>query len=111
MCQQGPWKMFHIQEGFLFLDNQLCMPKYSTWEAILFKNRDDELAKHLGRDKTLAIIKDKLYWPSMKHDVERYVKRCRIWWLAKTWTKNFGLHKPLPIPNRTWTDVSLHFLV
>nr|GEY44258.1 hypothetical protein [Tanacetum cinerariifolium] len=35
------------------------------------------LAGHFGRDKTLALLHEQFYWPRMKRDVNRILKRCR----------------------------------
>ena len=31
---------------------------------------------HLGRDKTLNILRDRVYWPMMSADVEEWIKQC-----------------------------------
>ncbi|KAK1629590.1 hypothetical protein QYE76_003905 [Lolium multiflorum] len=34
------------------------------------------LMGHFGREKTLLMLADHFYWPKMRRDVDRYVKRC-----------------------------------
>ena len=31
---------------------------------------------HLGREKTLSILRQRVYWPNMSADVESYIKSC-----------------------------------
>ena len=38
---------------------------------------------HLGRDRTLSLLKDRFYWPRMTEDVEIWIKRCRRCTLRK----------------------------
>ena len=41
------------------------------------------LAGHFGRDKTIALVEDMFYWPSLKRDVARIVAQCRTCHIAK----------------------------
>ena len=41
------------------------------------------LARHFRRDKTIALVEDRFYWPSLKKDVPRIVAQCRTCQLAK----------------------------
>ncbi|KAK1642583.1 hypothetical protein QYE76_060388 [Lolium multiflorum] len=34
------------------------------------------LMGHFGREKTLLMLADHFYWPKMRRDVDRYVRRC-----------------------------------
>ena len=33
---------------------------------------------HPGRDRTLSLIRDRLFWPGMSADVEEWIKNCNI---------------------------------
>ena len=39
---------------------------------------------HPGRDKTLAMTRDRFYWPNMHADVEHFIKNCKRCLLRKT---------------------------
>ncbi|KAK1648749.1 hypothetical protein QYE76_066554 [Lolium multiflorum] len=45
--------------------------RYSTKES-----HAGGLMGHFGREKTLLMLADHFYWPKMRRDVDRYVKRC-----------------------------------
>ena len=74
-------KQFKLTDGLIYemrdMEPRLCIPSDKTLRTqILHDHHDTPLAGHLGRDKTLARIKDKFYWPRMDHDIKRYVKTC-----------------------------------
>ena len=52
---------------------QVVMPK-ALHELVLLSLHDD--AGHQGRDKTLSLIQDRLYWPGKAADVEAKVRQC-----------------------------------
>ena len=56
-----PVGAFHIQQGYLFHGNQLCIPRGSLREFMLREFHSGGLAAHTGRDKTLALLADKFY--------------------------------------------------
>ena len=43
---------------------------------LISRHHDDPLAGHFGIDKTRELIGRKYYWPSLRKDVEAYVKGC-----------------------------------
>ena len=52
---------------------QIVLPREHR-ELALTKLHDD--VGHMGRDRTLQLIRDRYYWPKMSHDVERKVQTC-----------------------------------
>lgn len=78
-CQaREPAGLFHIQQDFLFHGNQLCIHQGSTRQFLIQEFHSRGLAAHLGRDKTLAILEERFYWPHIRQDVTRFVQRCLI---------------------------------
>ncbi|KAK1646420.1 hypothetical protein QYE76_064225 [Lolium multiflorum] len=55
------------------------------------------LMGHFGREKTLLILDDHFYWPKMRRDVDRYVKRFITCNKSKSKLKPHGLYTPLPV--------------
>ncbi|CAL9095314.1 unnamed protein product [Musa textilis] len=47
----------------------------------------------------------------MFRDVERLVKQCRVYHLAKTRSQNSDLYTLLPVPNALWEEVSPVFIL
>lgn len=80
-------------------------------EEIIRETHEGGLAGHFGRDKTLAVVQEKFFWPKMGQDVKRFVDRCVTCHKAKSHGTNAGLYTPLPVPNSPWEDVSMDFVL
>ena len=52
---------------------QLVLPKKNRQQAL--KGLHDDIG-HMGRDKTLSLIRDRFYWPRMSTEVEEKIKNC-----------------------------------
>lgn len=73
-------KLFkRIEERFCYSDPdffwKMVVPK-SQRHKVYVENHDDPTASHPGVYKTLKRIRQKYYWPGMKSDIVRYVRRC-----------------------------------
>jgi hypothetical protein len=99
---------FALHKGFLFKGTQLCILEGSLRLKII-KERHNE--GHMGRDKTLQLVAEQFYWPSMRREVDKLVKSFRICQVSKGSATNAGLYLPLPIPERPWTNVSMDFVL
>ena len=69
------------------------------------------MSGHFGRDKTVAAIKDSLYWPTINRDIVNLIKQCYTCSMAKQRKHSMGLYTPLPVPIRPWEDVSMEFIL
>jgi hypothetical protein len=76
-CLHGkPWGKFHIQDGFLFRTNKMCIPASSARLLLLQKAHGGGLMGHFGVYKTHGVLAAHFFWPRMRADVERLVARC-----------------------------------
>jgi hypothetical protein len=88
----------HIHDGYLFCANKLCVPESLLRLLLLQESHAGGLAGHFGREKSLLMLADHFYWPHMRRDVDRYVKRCITCNTSRSKLKPHGLYTPLPAP-------------
>ncbi|KAK0602626.1 hypothetical protein LWI29_035357 [Acer saccharum] len=103
VLQTGEKSDYLMVKGFLFRGNQLCIPNCSLRLQIVKELHGEG---HVGRDRTLQLIRASYFWPTIRKEVERYVERYRVCQMSKGKATNAGLYMPLPIPTQPWTEVS-----
>jgi len=64
-----------------------------------------------GIAKTLEVLHEYFYWPNMKRDVQGICDKCITCRHAKSRVKAHGLYIPLPIPRKSWVDISMDFIL
>ena len=64
----------------------------------------------MGRDRTIQLVLDSYYWPTLRRDVSRFVERCVVCQSSKGHASNGGLYMPLPVRTQPWTDISMDFI-
>lgn len=106
--KSGISSTYSLDDGFLFKDLRICIPECSLRLQIISDLHNEG---HVGRDRTLQLVAQTYFWPTLRRDVERFVARCRTCQHAKGKATNVGLYLPLPIPTQPWTDVSMDFVL
>ena len=78
---------------------------------LISRYHDDPLAGHFGIEKTRKLVARKYYWPTLRHDVDNYVKGCGICLASKAVRhKPYGNLQSLPVPIHCWKDLSMDFV-
>ncbi|CAA7031690.1 unnamed protein product [Microthlaspi erraticum] len=108
LLQQERHPDFLLQDGFIFRDTKFCIPSCS-WRLKIIQELHGE--GHMGRDRTLQLVTESYFWPSVRRDVARFVERCVVCQLSKGTANNGGLYMPLPVPTQPWTDISMDFVL
>ncbi|KAH7561085.1 hypothetical protein JRO89_XS10G0171200 [Xanthoceras sorbifolium] len=104
----GENSKFVLVDGFLFRGNQLCILDCSLRLHIIKEIHGEG---HVGRDRTLQLVKASYFWPTIRKEVERYVEKCQICQLSKEKATNASLYMPLPIHTQSWMDLSMDFVL
>ena len=66
---------------------------------------------HPGIRRTLFVVRQRFWWPSMEGEVREYVTACAVCAQHKSSRlPPSGLLQPLPVPHRPWSDISLDFV-
>lgn len=99
---------FVLHDGYLFRDNKLCVPA-GSWRLRIIQELHNE--GHIGRDRTLKLVLESYFCPSLRRDVARFVERCVVCQSSKLHATNGGLYMPLPVPTQPWTDISMDFVL
>jgi hypothetical protein len=73
---------------------------------------DSIMSGHPGREVLCAIMGRSYFWPGMLADVRRFVRNCDLCHSSKAWReRKQGYLKPLPVPERIWSQISVDFVV
>ncbi|KAK3572626.1 hypothetical protein QTP86_001124 [Hemibagrus guttatus] len=66
---------------------------------------------HPGTTRTMAVLLQHFWWPSIRKDVRDFVAACPVCSQKKSpKTPPVGLLHPLPIPKRLWSHISMDFV-
>lgn len=80
-------------------------------ENLIQEYHANGLQAHMGRDKTIATLEIKYFWPQLRKDISKYVERCPSCQAAKGHTQNTGFYSTLPILENIWEDFSMDFVL
>ena len=109
-CQSTPKGPFHVENGFMFKGNRLCIPKSPIRTLLVKEVHEGALGGHFGIQKTLDMVAQHFFWPKMLGTIGKYILKCETCVKAKL-TFHKGEYKPLPVANRPWEYVSMDFVV
>ena len=104
---------FKINAGFVYFRKRLFVPDYENLRLeIVHRSHSSGPAGHPGRVKTLDLLQRTYWWPQMTQFVADFVKGCALCFRTKT-PRSLppGFLKPLEIPVRAWSDISIDHVV
>ena len=102
-----------VTDGQIFFRDKLFVPDVGQFKFRFIKNsHDDPAARHPNKTKTYEIFSRYYYWPGIINDVKRFVRNCYGCRRNKnSRDKHHGAMKPLPIPDKLWSHISIDFIV
>lgn len=69
------------------------------------------LACHPGARRTVDLLRQRFWWPSMQENVQEFVSAFPICNQPKRSRRvPAGLLQPLPVPRQSWTHIALDFV-
>ena len=78
---------------------------------LISRHYDNPLVGNFVIEKTHELITRKYYWPTLRHDVEDYVKGCNVCLASKAVRhKPYGDLQSLPISTHCWKDLLIDFV-
>jgi hypothetical protein len=65
------------EDGLIMHKNRIYAPSSREHRNLVLKEMHNvPYAGHLEYQKTIAVVRNKLFWPGMKKDVVDYIARC-----------------------------------
>ena len=100
------------KSGKLTFRGRVWVPSVSNLRTrILQEIHDSAIHVHPGREALYAIAARQFFWPGMSRDIRTFVENCTECRSNKAWRSlRQGFLKPLPIPDRIWSEVSMDFI-
>lgn len=100
-----------LKGEYYYHGDMLYIPKALRTKC-LEEMHDTPLSGHKGITKTMESLSRLYWWPGITADATQYVKSCLLCQRNKASTqKPGGLLQPLPVPNDTWSEVTMDFIV
>ena len=74
------WQKYTLQNGELYYRDtdgelKLCLAQ-SEVPAVLTEFHESSFGGHWGKDVTIANLRQRFYWPTMRKDVTAHLKKC-----------------------------------
>ncbi|KAF6783741.1 reverse transcriptase domain protein [Colletotrichum sojae] len=86
-------------------------PRSLLRTRIVQECHDSSATAHPGRNGTLDIVSRRFFWPGQSQTVRRFVRNCDVCGGTHIWRQaKKGFLKPLPVPLRAWSDLSMDFI-
>jgi reverse transcriptase-like protein/integrase-like protein len=100
------------KRGLLHFRNRLWIPSSEPLRTgIIQETHDSHLTGHPGRDLTYALVARQFFWPGITNEVRQLLNNCDTCRRTTIWRQSKqGLLKPLPIPERIWSEIHIDFI-
>ena len=102
-----------LKDGLLYKGQAIVVPNIGDLRVrIISEAHDTPISGHVGVVKTIENVKRRFFWAKMNQDINAYVTTCYQCQINKASNQlPSGLLQPLAIPNRSWEQVSMDFIM
>ena len=102
-----------IVDGLIYFRDRLFIPDHAGLRLIVaHRTHSSGPAGHPGRVKSIDLLNRSYWWPGLSRFVADLVKGCELCFRTKTpRSAPPGFLKPLDVPLRAWTDISIDHIV
>ena len=102
-----------IVDGLIYFRNRLFVPDAPELRLeVVHRTHSSGPAGHPGRVKTLDLLNRTYWWPGISQFTATFVRDCALCFQTKTLrSAPPGFLKPLELPARPWTDISIDHVV
>jgi len=69
-CGYLSFGKFYLMDGYLFKENNLCVPASSLYELLIRRAHEGGLMGRFGVVRILNVLHGHFYWPKMKRNVQ-----------------------------------------
>ena len=112
------FRNFEVDKGWIYLKERnkrlLCIP--DVWigqrkARELAISEAHSLLAHLGSSKTVAYLRDYVWWKELVLETEAFCRSCMTCMRSKPSNqKPYGLLNPLPVPVNPWEAIGVDFV-
>uniref|UniRef100_A0A8C6NKF8 Gypsy retrotransposon integrase-like protein 1 n=1 Tax=Nothobranchius furzeri TaxID=105023 RepID=A0A8C6NKF8_NOTFU len=89
---------------------RIYVPDHLRTEVLLFCH-SSRLFCHPGITRTINVVRSRFWWPALAKDSREFVRACPDCAKAKASRRPpAGLLRPLPVPHRPWSHLSMDFV-
>jgi hypothetical protein len=68
------------------------------------------VAGHFVVENVVAMQHKHFYWPKLRQEINKYIRSCTAYTIAKPTTKKQVLYTPFPTPDRPWESISMDYM-
>ena len=99
-------------DGVVMYRDRVWVPDWEPLQTCLIQSAHDSVVTgHPGREGTVAILARSYFWPGMYPMVRRFLRNCDVCGRKNVWRQHKkGFLKPLPVPERLWSELSVDFM-
>ena len=85
LVREGTIRRYWLEQDLLYAkEGRIFMPNGELQKYLMTETHDPQCARHLGRERMVALLLQTYYWPKMEDDVELYVRTCLMCQQDKT---------------------------